>query len=60
MTWRAFKSLLDAKAWGIETNDDDAVSKGEDIIVAPCLAEHVAKNIVEAHNAGSASQREAK
>lgn len=52
--WRAFYSASYPKLWGIETNNPTAIEAGLEIIAAPCMPEHVAKNIAAAWNAKSA------
>lgn len=47
-TWRAFRCAAWPKFWGIERI---AATSDEEPIVPPCMAEHNAKAIAEAHNA---------
>lgn len=51
--WRAFYNVSYPKLWGIETTDPAAIDVGLEIIVAPCMPEHAAKDIAEAWNARS-------
>ncbi len=48
--WRAFYSVAYPKLWGIETDDPAAVEAGLEIVVAPCMPEHAAKDIARAWN----------
>ena len=53
--WRAFYNVAYPKLWGIETDDPAAVEAGLEIVVAPCMPEHAAKDIVRAWNEKNAS-----
>jgi Lar family restriction alleviation protein len=48
--WRAFYNASYPKLWGIETTDPAAIDAGLEIVVAPCMPEHAAKEIVLAWN----------
>jgi hypothetical protein len=48
--WRAFYNASYPKLWGIETTDPAAIDAGLEIVVAPCMPEHAAKDIVNAWN----------
>lgn len=52
--WRAFYNVSYPKLWGIETNDPTAIEAGLEIVVAPCMPEHAAKDIAAAWNAKGA------
>lgn len=61
--WRAFYNVSYPKLWGIETSDPAAIEAGLEIVVAPCMPEHAAKDIVAAWNAkvtSSVTSKEAK
>jgi hypothetical protein len=49
--WRAFYNASYPKLWGIETSDPAAHEAGLEIVVAPCMPGHAAKDIVAAWNA---------
>lgn len=48
--WRAFYNVSYPKLWGIETSDPAAHEAGLEIVVAPCMPEHAAKDIAAAWN----------
>lgn len=48
--WKAFYNVSYPKLWGIETSDPAAVEAGLEIVVAPCMPEHAAKDIAKAWN----------
>lgn len=48
--WRVFQSAADKRFWGIESSDQRLTENGDELIAPPCMAEHNAKAIVEAHN----------
>ena len=48
--WRAFYNASYPKLWGIETTDPAAIEAGLEIVVAPCMPEHAAKDLVAAFN----------
>jgi hypothetical protein len=52
--WRAFYNVSYPKLWGIETSDPAAIEAGLEIVVAPYMPEHAAKDIAEAWNAKAA------
>ena len=53
--WKAFYNVSYPKLWGIETSDPAAVESGLEIVVAPCMPEHAAKDIARAWNEKTAA-----
>jgi hypothetical protein len=48
--WRAFRAAAWPLVWGIETIDPAAVEVGLEIVIAPCMPEHAAKELAAIFN----------
>lgn len=48
--WRAFHAVAWPHLWGIETTDPVANEAGLEIVIAPCMPEHAAKEIASIFN----------